>query len=95
MNDLLALWQVHKDEGWPNVSSPHEGALMTLDTVISGCVVYYLDHQEGLDAQRRNMLDSCLADIEELLPELPTESRDYFERLRDLGGLLRDAQQDV
>ena len=94
MNDLLVLWQVHKEDGWPTVSSPHEGALMTLDTVISGCVVYHLDHHEGLDTQRRNMLETCLAELEELLPELPTESRDYFVRLRDLGGLLRDAQRD-
>ena len=27
--------------GWPTGLGPHEGELMTLDTVIGGCVRYY------------------------------------------------------
>src|SRR5438105_2508061 len=36
-NDLVSLWHSHQHAGWPRFSSPNEGALMTLDTVISGC----------------------------------------------------------
>ena len=86
MHDVASLWESHKEEGWPRFSSPHEGELMTLDTVISGCVVYYLEQGDGLDPQRVEILESCLADLEGLLPDLPDEgSKQYFERLHALG----------
>ncbi len=39
---------------------------MTLDTVISGCVVYFLDSPEGLDAQRLAIVEDCVADLDNL-----------------------------
>ena len=93
MNDVTSIWETHKDAGWPRFSSPHEGELMTLDTVISGCVVYYMEHQEGLDVQRVEILESCLSDLEALLPDLPDEnSKVYFDRLKVLGRLLLKPQ---
>ncbi|MGH7231667.1 MAG: hypothetical protein ACREJU_09955 [Nitrospiraceae bacterium] len=88
MDDLLCLWHTHREAGWPKVSSPHEGELMTLDTVISGCVTYFLESEEGLDRPRVEILESCLADLNELLPDLSEEDGPYFERLRRLGDLL-------
>jgi len=82
------LWEAHKQEGWPGVASQVEGPLMTLDTVISGCVVYFLDSEDGLDEQRRNIVGDCLADLEVMEPELDQEGRAYFQRLRELGTLL-------
>ena len=82
------LWEVHKGEDWPRVSSHLEGPLMTLDTVISGCVVYFLDSPEGLDDQRRTILGDCLADLETIKPELEEDSLPYFQRLHELGALL-------
>jgi len=82
------LWEAHKQEGWPRVASQVEGPLMTLDTVISGCVVYFLDSEDGLDEQRRNIVGDCLADLEVMEPELDQEGRAYFQRLRELGTLL-------
>lgn len=61
---------------------------MTLDTVISGCVTYYLDSAEGLDPQRVVMVEDCLADLNGLLPDLTDEAADYFERVRTLACLL-------
>ncbi|TAJ32050.1 MAG: hypothetical protein EPO64_01875 [Nitrospirae bacterium] len=66
---------------------------MTLDTVISGCVTYYLESHEGLDPQRVAILESCLEDLDGLLPELPDEAGDYFERLQALGTLLLAAHR--
>ncbi len=86
MDDLTSIWKTHQQAAWPHCSSPHEGELMTLDTVISGCIVYYLEHREGLDGQRVEILESCLSDLEALLPDLPDEdSRVYFGRLNVLG----------
>ena len=82
------LWEVHKLEDWPRVASQLEGPLMTLDTVISGCVVYFLDSPEGLDDQRRTILGDCLADLETIEPELVEDCLPYFQRLYELGALL-------
>jgi hypothetical protein len=64
---------------------------MTLDTVIAGCVVYFLDGQEGLDEQRRAIVRDCLMDLEALEVEIEEECRPYFHRLRELGTLLLTA----
>lgn len=90
MNDILALWQVHRDAGWPSFSDSNQGELMTLDTVISGCVTYYLS-ESGLDPQRVRILEDCLTDLDSLLPELEGAVAEYFQRLQNLGRLLLEA----
>jgi len=92
---LLAIWEVHRDAVWPKVGGGHEGELMTLDTVISGCMVFFLDSKGGLDAQRVEILEGCLADLDNLLPDMPDESSAYFERLRTLAGLLVKAAKNA
>jgi len=64
---------------------------MTLDTVISGCVTYYLESEDGLDPQRIDILESCLGDLNGLLSELADDASEYFERLRTLASLLLEA----
>lgn len=87
--DAIAVaWEQHCAEGWPQFSSPHQGQLMTLDTVISGCVVFYLDSPEGLDDQRIAIVKDCVCDLEDLTSELDTDFQAYFLRLRQLGELL-------
>jgi glycerol-3-phosphate dehydrogenase len=61
---------------------------MTLDTVISGCVVFFLDSPEGLDPQRIALVRDCLNELEDLTAELDTDSQAYFLRLRRLGEIL-------
>ena len=61
---------------------------MTIDTVISGCVVFYLDSAEGVDAQRVAIVKDCLGDLDELTEILDSESKIYFFRLRELGAML-------
>jgi hypothetical protein len=85
---VLSLWETHKGERWPHVGNQHEGPLMTLDTVISGCVVYFLDSPEGLDAQRIGIVEDCVADLDNLTDELDEDCLSYFQRLRRLGALL-------
>ena len=82
------LWEAHKQEQWPRLSTQLEGPLMTLDTVIGGCVVYYLDSEEGLDDQRRAIIGDCLDDLQTMEQDLEEECRPYFRRLRELGTML-------
>jgi hypothetical protein len=87
-NMIAAAWEQHCALDWPQFSSPHQGQLMTLDTVISGCVVYYLDSPGGLDGQRISIVKDCLEDLHDLTEELDADSQGYFLRLRQLGELL-------
>ena len=87
--DLIATaWAAHCQAGWPHFSNPNQGQLMTLDTVISGCVVFYLDGSNGLDAQRIAIVKDCIGDLDDLTGELDAESQPYFLRLRQLGAML-------
>jgi len=85
---VLSLWEAHKKERWPQMEGQIEGPLMTLDTVISGCVVYFLDSPHGLDAQRIGIIEDCIADLDNLTDELEEGCQPYFQRLRHLGTLL-------
>ena len=85
---IIEIWETHKSAGWPRMASRLEGPLMTLDTVISGCAVYFLDSPEGLDEQRRIIVGDCLTDLESLESEIDDEHRPYFQRLHELGTLL-------
>jgi hypothetical protein len=85
---IASLWEAHSQADWPNFSSPNEGQLMTLDTVIGGCAVFYLDGPEGLDSQRITILEDCVADLDALLDDLHEESLEYFRRLRQLAAAL-------
>jgi hypothetical protein len=60
---------------------------MTLDTVVSGCVTYYVE-ERGLDEPRVAILSDCLSDLTELLPDLADEAETYFGRLHALGEML-------
>lgn len=87
---IATMWEQHCADGWPQFSSPHQGQLMTIDTVISGCVVYALDSSKALDDQRVAILKDCLGDLDELTEALDTEPQAYFYRLRELGAMLLD-----
>lgn len=82
--DLTKLWDIHQAAEWPAGVGFHEGELMTLDTVVSGCVTYYFEEHE-LDPQRVAILEDCLSDLEAALPELTEEPLDYFQRLFPTG----------
>ncbi len=81
-------WGQHREQDWPEFSGPHEGPLMTLDTVIGGCVVFYLDSPDGLDDRRVMIVQDCLNDLDDLTHELDQDSQAYFLHLRKLGELL-------
>lgn len=88
---IAEAWEQHRENDWPRFTSPHEGQLMTLDTVISGCVVFYLDSPDGLDQQRVAIVQDCLGDLDDLTEELDSDAQAYFIRLRQLGAMLLSA----
>lgn len=88
--DLTRLWEIHQAADWPDAVGPREGELMTLDTVVSGCVTYFFEERH-VDPQRMVILEDCLSDLEAVLPELSEEILDYFERVKQLAALLLEA----
>ncbi len=87
---LCDTWQVHQSMDWPDGLGSHEGQLMTLDTVIGGCLTYYFD-EHHLDEPRIEILRDCLAELESIVPDLTEATSEYFRRLRFLGvTLLQD-----
>jgi len=82
-----AVWQVHQLADWPGELGSDEGQLMTLDTVICGCVTYFFDEQE-LDAPRVEILRDCLAELNGVFPDLPDTPMEYFRQLQFLGTTL-------
>ncbi len=84
---LDEVWQVHQSADWPPGLGSDEGQLMTLDTVIGGCLTYFFDEHD-LDDQRVEILRDCLADLEGMVPDLPDVGTEYFRRLRFLGTTL-------
>src|SRR3712207_6527938 len=86
--ELLTLWAIHREAPWPTLSGPHAGPLMTLDTVIGGCLTYYVESTDGLDAPRIEMLAGCLDELAGLTGDLPDDVKSYFGRLHRLGAML-------
>jgi hypothetical protein len=84
------LWQVHQAADWPGDLGSEEGPLMTLDTVIGGCLTYFFEEQH-LDDQRVEILRDCLAELDVLMQDFPEPATEYFRQLQFLGvTLLQD-----
>lgn len=84
---LHEVWQVHQDAEWPSDLGSDEGQLMTLDTVIGGCLTYFFDEQD-LDEPRVVILRDCLAELEDVVEAIPEAASEYFHRLQSLGTTL-------
>ena len=82
------MWEAHRSADWPTDLGSHEGELMMIDTVVSGCATYFLESEDGLDPQRIEMLESCVEDLENLLTDLDPSTEPYFQRLQQLGIML-------
>ncbi|MDH5428393.1 MAG: hypothetical protein OEZ05_08290 [Nitrospirota bacterium] len=80
-------WSVHQDADWPDDLGSHEGQLMTLDTVIGGCLTYFCQEHE-LDPQRVEILRDCLAELESVVEDVAESPSEYFRRLQFLGTTL-------
>ena len=89
-NKLEELWQRHQDAQWPESLGSTEGELMMIDTVVVGCITYFVEEQ-GLDEQRIGILKDSLSELDEHLSDLSDEGVEYFSRLKELGSLVLQA----
>ena len=84
---MVSIWEAYCKTSWPSDIGPHEGELMTLDSVITGCVRDFLS-DKNLHSKRVKILESCVSELEILLPELEGVTNDYFNRLGELARIL-------
>lgn len=87
MKELILIWEKYCEASWPTEIGPHEGELMTLDTVITGCVRDYLADTK-LHFNRIEILKNCMNELDILLPDLQGEVSIFFNRLQELGQML-------
>jgi len=83
VNELQRRWEAFRLRPFPkgHTGEEVEGVcLATLDTFAAGCIDSYTGAGQ-LDSERHEILESCYADIETVLPELSGEGREYFEEL--------------
>jgi hypothetical protein len=81
------VWQGHQAADWPCDLGSDEGQLMTLDTVIGGCLTYFCE-EHNLDEQRVQILRDCLAELDEVVEDVSETATAYFRRLQILGTTL-------
>ena len=81
------LWQEHQAADWPGDLGSNEGPLMTLDTVIGGCLTYFFE-EHHLDDQRVEILRDCLAELDVVMQDSPELATEYFRQLHFLGATL-------
>ncbi len=91
-SEFVSLWDVHRNADWPEAVGSREGELMTIDTVMGGCVTFFLE-EKRLDPPRVVILLDCLNELDALLYELESETKQYFERLQSVGILLKELGQ--
>ncbi len=95
MNDqLVSLWESYCKAAWPDEIGPHEGELMTLDAVITGCVRDFLSNV-SLQSNRIEILKGCMGELGVILPDLEGEVGEYFGRIHQLGHLLLQETPNV
>jgi len=78
---------MHQEAHWPDDLGSDEGQLMTLDTVIGGCLTYFCQEHD-LDEQRVEILRDCLAELEGVVEDGLGTPSEYFLRLQFLGTTL-------
>ncbi len=84
---LDEIWQIHQSAGWPEGLGNDEGQLMTLDTVIGGCLTYYFE-EHHLDEPRVEILRDCLGELELIVQDLSEGNQAYFNRLQLMAATL-------
>ncbi len=66
--------------------------IVSLDTIAAGCIHAYAQNG-NLDRNRFQVLNSCLNDLDSVLPELDDYSKEYFLVLKEICvGIIKDTK---
>jgi hypothetical protein len=89
---VAQLWEAHMQAPFPARLRGAEIAgvdMVLLDADTAGCVKTWLDNNGRLDAWRRDVIASCLDELNRVTPHLADQDEAaYYNRLRELAVLL-------
>ncbi|MFD7631505.1 hypothetical protein ACFV7Q_36785 [Streptomyces sp. NPDC059851] len=91
VRDAARLWDEHRHAPFPDSLRGAEGGtdLWLLDLYTAGCVVTWLDNGGTLDAENSRILQSCLEDLQQVIPEInEPAAAQYYQRLHQLALLV-------
>jgi hypothetical protein len=86
------LWQEHRQAPFPDSLRRAEFGgtdVWLLDLYTAGCVLAWLDNGGTLDAENGLILQSCIEDLDRVIPEINDPAgAQYCQRLRQLAVLV-------
>ncbi|HEX8235381.1 MAG TPA: hypothetical protein VF600_05450 [Abditibacteriaceae bacterium] len=84
MDEIEQMWQQFAAMPFPKGCGGKEVAdvcLASVDTFAAGCVCTFIGWRGRLDAERIKCLQSCIDDLEIVVPLLDGQAKAYFEHL--------------
>ncbi|MGW0903317.1 hypothetical protein [Streptomyces sp. NPDC002853] len=86
------LWQEHLDAEFPVHLRGVEFEdidMVLLDTHTAGCAHTWINNDGALDPERIRILQTCVADLDRVIPQISDPSgREYYQRLHQLALLI-------
>ncbi|MGW2659154.1 hypothetical protein ACWC1D_36735 [Streptomyces sp. NPDC001478] len=95
VQDAGRLWREHRRAPFPASLRRAEFGdtdMVLLDAETAGCVLTWLNNGGVLDPKRTRILESCIEDLDRVIPQInePAGTK-YYERLRQLALLVSGA----
>ena len=83
--DVARMWQEHSTRPFPADGNYEFGdiELHEIDTFSAGCILTFVKSRQ-LTSEQRTVLKKCQSDLDEVLPNLVGQSRNYFKKLNEL-----------
>ncbi|WP_328558476.1 hypothetical protein [Streptomyces coelicoflavus] len=95
IQNAALLWQEHRDAEFPADLRGVEFDdidMVMLDADTAGCACTWIDNGGTLDPQRRRILQTCVQDLDRVIPQISDPSgRRYYQRLHQLALLISGA----
>lgn len=95
LQSAASLWQEHRDADFPvNLRGVEfeDIDMVMLDADTAGCTSTWLDNGGALDPELRRILQTCIEDLDRVIPKISDPSgRRYYERLHQLALLVSRA----
>ncbi|MEV6087893.1 hypothetical protein [Streptomyces parvulus] len=89
------LWQEHLDAEFPvNLRGVEfeDIDMVLLDADTAGCAYTWINNGGTLDPERRRILQTCIEDLDQVIPQISDPSdRQYYQRLHQLALLVSRA----
>lgn len=99
VQNAAPLWREHRHAPFPACLRGAEFGgtdMVMLDADTAGCVLTWLNNGGTLDPERSRILQSCVEDLDRVIPEITDPAGiEYYQRLRRLALLVTAGLSDA